>query len=579
MAGDLPLLVEAAGTTNVQRTTLSIDALGRYICSTWAEATQNGGKPFDAVVVGSGMYGAYCAEKIWRFGADKGLRVLVLEAGPFLISEHVQNIADIGLNVPAPLDPSQDPGVPRELVWGIAWRGNVAFPGLAYCVGGKSLYWGGWCPRLTTADLQQWPATTGQALQTRYPEVESEIGVVPSTDFITGALYQELTRAFAAQTGAVANIDATGGTNGVHEPPLAVQGAQPASGLFSFDKFSSAPLLAEAVREDVDASGVQDARRRLFLVPRAHVLRLAVDDGTVNGLDVAVAGRREFLRLASTCSVVLAASAIESTRLALVSFPRSPMGGNLMAHMRTDMTVRIRRAAFRPMPLHLETAALLIRGGTAQGRFHIQVTASGSPTLGSDALLFRMVPDLDLLDALLANDDPEWIGITLRGVAEIQGDRSAPNTIPTRSWIDLSPAETDEFGVPRAWVNFALRQGDVALWSDMDRAILDLCQHVAGSAASIEYLYDGGWQSAPYPLSRPFPPWHQGLGETYHEAGTLWMGDDPASSVTDPHGRLHNVSNAYCCDQAAFPTVGSVNPTLTGLALARQMAEHIVGLH
>jgi choline dehydrogenase-like flavoprotein len=533
MAGDLPQLVEGAGTTNVQRTTLSIDALGRYVCSTWAEATQNGGKAFDAVIVGSGMYGAYCAEKIWRLGAAKGVRVLVLEAGPFLISEHVQNIANIGLNVPAPLDPAQDRGVPRELVWGIAWRGNVAFPGLAYCVGGKSLYWGGWCPRLTVADLQQWPAATVQALQASYPEVERETGVVPATDFITGALYQELRRAFAAQTGAVANIDTAGGNSGVFEAPLAVQGAQPASGLFSFDKFSSAPLLAEAVRDDVDASGVQDAQRRLFLVPRAHVLRLALNSGAVMGLDVAVTGRREFLPLAPSCSVILAASAIESTRLALVSFPRAPMGGNLMAHMRTDITVRIRRAAFQPLPQHVETAALLIRGGTAQGRFHIQVTASASRTLGSDGLLFRMVPDLDLLDALLANDDPDWIGITLRGVAEIRGDRSAPNTIPGRSWIDLSSAETDEFGVPRAWANFSLQPGDVALWGDMDRAILTLCQRVAGSPANIEYLYDGDWQTAPYPLNRPFPPWHQGLGETYHEAGTLWMGDDPASSVTD----------------------------------------------
>jgi choline dehydrogenase-like flavoprotein len=57
------------------------------------------------------------------------------------------------------------------------------------------------------------------------------------------------------------------------------------------------------------------------------------------------------------------------------------------------------------------------------------------------------------------------------------------------------------------------------------------------------------------------------------------MGDDPAGSVTDPQGKFHHIANAFCCDQAAFPTVGSVNPTLTGLALARQMAMNIVGLH
>ena len=31
--------------------------------------------------------------------------------------------------------------------------------------------------------------------------------------------------------------------------PLSVQAAQPASGLFSFDKYSSAPILTEAIRE------------------------------------------------------------------------------------------------------------------------------------------------------------------------------------------------------------------------------------------------------------------------------------------------------------------------------------------
>ena len=55
-----------------------------------------------------------------------------------------------------------------------------------------------------------------------------------------------------------------------------------------------------------------------------------------------------------------------------------------------------------------------------------------------------------------------------------------------------------------------------------------------------------------------------GFGTTYHEAGTLWMGTNPATSVTDTNGRFHHVVNAFCADQALFVTVGSVNPTLTG---------------
>jgi choline dehydrogenase-like flavoprotein len=34
------------------------------------------------------------------------------------------------------------------------------------------------------------------------------------------------------------------------------------------------------------------------------------------------------------------------------------------------------------------------------------------------------------------------------------------------------------------------------------------------------------------------------LGTTHHEAGTLWMGDDSNSSVTDSNARFHDVANA-----------------------------------
>jgi choline dehydrogenase-like flavoprotein len=391
-------------------------------------------------------------------------------------------------------------------------------------------------------------------------------------------LNAELSRAFAAQTPAVTHIIAQGGNVGVHDAPLAVQGAQPASGLFSFDKFSSAPLLTEAVREDVGTSGTDDTRRRLFVVTRAHVTRLFAQNGRVEGLEVFTAEGRKTLGVPERCVVILAGSAIESTRLALLSFPSPLMGGNLMAHMRTDFAVRIRRVAFQALPAHLQTAALLIRGANSHGRFHVQITAAANQGRGSDDLLFRMVPDLDLLGSLTANEDPDWIAITLRGVAEMGSDRSAPSRRPDQRWIDLSP-ETDEYGVRRAWVNLAVSQDDFTLWQDMDRAMLELVQRVAQSPGNIEYGYDGGWQHAPYPMNRPFPAWHQSLGETYHESGTLWMGDDPATSVTDPHGRFHHIQNAYCCDQAIFPTVGSVNPVLTGLALARRLAVHLVDVH
>ena len=79
-----------------------------------------------------------------------------------------------------------------------------------------------------------------------------------------------------------------------------------------------------------------------------------------------------------------------------------------MAHLQSDFTVRIIRSALPALPQDLQTSALLVRGTAATGRLHIQVTASSNPG-GSDALLFHMIPDLDVLGAQLANDDPQWI--------------------------------------------------------------------------------------------------------------------------------------------------------------------------
>ena len=568
----LPNLVPASGQVPVQNTTFSVDALGRYICSTWDEATANGGPPFAAIVIGAGMYGAYCAAKIFRGHPSK--RVLLLDAGRFLVSEHVQNLARIGLNVPSPIAPASDPGVARELVWGIPWRGNVEFPGLAYCTGGKSIYWGGWCPRLTSADLQGWPADAAQYLEANYTIVESETGVVPGTEFIFGDLQTVLLNEIGNAVGFVPNIESTIGQNGVEVAPLAVQGSPPNSGLFSFDKYSSLPLLIEAIRDGVSLSGENDANRRLFLVPLVHVVKLHAVGGVVHRIEVDVGGQRKLLPVDPQCAVILAASGIESTRLALHSFPTSLMGRNLMAHVRSDFTVRVRRSAMPPLPAHVQTAALLVRGVTASGRFHIQVTAS-THAAGSDELLFRMVPDLDILSAQLANQDPDWITITFRGIGEMRGDKTTaiPNT--TTSWINLSPYEFDEFGVPRAFVHLTLSASDLNVWQAMDQTAVTLAQKLAKMPGNIEYFYDGGWLTQPFPLDRPFPEWHRGLGTTYHEAGTLWMGNAPASSVTDSLGRFHHIGNAYACDQSLFPTVGSVNPVLTGLTLARRIAAHV----
>jgi len=545
---------------DVQRTSLGLDVVSRFICSTWDEAVNNGGKPFDAVIIGSGMFGGYCGEKIFRFGAAQNLRVLILEAGPFVISTHVQNLPRIGLNVPGPIFPAEDSGQARELVWGMPWRSNAQFVGQAYCFGGKSLYWGGWCPRLLASDLAAWPPTVAQYLNQNYPVLEQQTGVDVKTDFIQGPLFDLLKSKIAAIISAagVANIDS------VEDPPLAVQGQSPGSGLFSFDKYSSAFLLADAVRE---AAGKPDQQRGLFVVPNVHVTRLTASGGLVTGVQASVDGTTRFLPLGPGSSIILAAGIVESTRLALASFPRTNnpadelMGRNLISHVRSNAFVRIRRSAFDPantLPSLLQTGAALVRGSTAQGKFQIQVTASADAGLNSDALLFSMIPDIDLLDATLANQQSGFISITFRAASEMIGDKTTPVPNAGGRWINLSPFENDEFGVPRAFVQFNTTPAEDALANAMDAAIVALANKLANN------------NPADIQISGPF---RDPLGSTYHESGTLWMGTDPATSVTDTNGRFHHMANAYCADQSLFVNLGSVNPTLTGLVLSRKVAE------
>lgn len=326
-------------------------------------------------------------------------------------------------------------------------------------------------------------------------------------------------------------------------------------------------LLVDAARE---AAGLADSQRRLFVVPNAHVARLQASGGAVTGVQVSVNGSMRTLPVSSQTSVILALGTIESTRMALASFPRTSnpaqelMGRNLMGHVRIDTYARIRRSALDPgntLPAALQTAALLLRGSTPQGVFHIQVTASADPGGNSDALLFTMIPDIDQLGGILASQQNGWISLALRGSSQMFGD--ATTSVPNGSgrWLNLSPFESDEFGVPRAYVQMTTSAQEDTLANAMESTMLSfLLQLAGGNPADLQILSTT----------------RNGLGTTYHEAGTLWMGTTSATSVTDTNGRFHHIANAYCADQSLFVTVGSVNPTLTGLTLARKVSEAVV---
>lgn len=60
-----------------------------------------------------------------------------------------------------------------------------------------------------------------------------------------------------------------------------------------------------------------------------------------------------------------------------------------------------------------------------------------------------------------------------------------------------------------------------------------------------------------------------------HHIGTARMGKTPKDGVVDKDCKLFGVENLYIAGSAAFPTSGQANPTLTIIAFALRLAEHL----
>lgn len=64
---------------------------------------------------------------------------------------------------------------------------------------------------------------------------------------------------------------------------------------------------------------------------------------------------------------------------------------------------------------------------------------------------------------------------------------------------------------------------------------------------------------------------------TRHVLGGMQMGGKAATSVTDAFGRMHGTDNVYVADGGLFPTSGGSNPTLTIMAVVLRNAKHLAG--
>lgn len=70
---------------------------------------------------------------------------------------------------------------------------------------------------------------------------------------------------------------------------------------------------------------------------------------------------------------------------------------------------------------------------------------------------------------------------------------------------------------------------------------------------------------------------YMGLAGTAHALGSLVTGDDPKSSVVDPHGKVHGMERLYVGDGSPLPRASRVNPSLTIYAWGLRLGDHLAG--
>lgn len=261
--------------------------------------------------------------------------------------------------------------------------------------------------------------------------------------------------------------------------------------------------------------------------------------------------------------VLLAANAIESARLCLLSDPGGPGVGNSSGQLGRNLMFHFQTLAIGiyPQSLHGE------RGKSVSTGFSDFRGVPGDPgrplggivefgtNSGKIAEAKNYLVDLGLRGATLKNflrSSPFGAHIS---AMTMQGE-DAPQ--PTNR-VDLDPDVRDVNGIPVPRVTYRPHAMELAASAVYGPRLVALHGAAGAQFAFVAPRYDGGVT----PTSR-------------HLLGTARMGGDARLAVLDPRQRFHDVDNLWQVDGGALPTSSGYNPTLTIQALAMRAAAAIV---
>jgi choline dehydrogenase-like flavoprotein len=333
----------------------------------------------------------------------------------------------------------------------------------------------------------------------------------------------------------------------------------------------------------LDTVGALRANADVQLLVHATVTELLCDAYAqhVTAAAVAVSGRVAPLRVRAH-TFVLAAGAIENARLLLLSdrTRREGLGNEhglvgrfFMEHPR-DHALKLWPAR----PTFLEEAAFydqhrVATGAVIMGRLAIaadalregralQASATLLPTPRAPRLMMRLLARVRR--STMGQDDAYPRGAA--GWSRRPQAARAPSGVRLLLNLEQAPnpdnrvmlgSDTDALGLRKPVLCWSWTELEQRQLHGTRRRFADALE--ASGHGRVEIASDG---------REPDPNAH-------HHAGTTRMHLDPRSGVVDATCRVHGVENLFVAGASVFPTAGFANPTLTIVALAARLADHL----
>jgi len=527
-------------------------------------------------IIGGGASGATAAKLL----TEAGHRIVLLERGPWRAFSDFSSdeLANINRHYLTP-DPKISPRTVRHTSEEEAERGE--FAPTPYLVGGGTTHWAGWVPRMLASDFRQrslhgeiggaslvdWPISYDE-LEPYYSQVEWALGVSGAAGANKFESHRSRPYPLPPLPSTRYSRRFTRGCDGLGWNSFPMPTAQlsapyrgrPATVQSAFVNFIGDP---SGTRSGVLATFIPDALAtgRLDLRPNSYVRELAVDArGRIRAAVYEDADGHLVEQEADT--FILACNAIESARLLLMSAsPRFPdglandnglVGRYLTAHEYTEAL-----GVFDDELLYPWAGGGFITSATyqfyqtdyARGFIGGGLIAAGSAGIGLPANW--TLPGHPRWGAAAKNFDREYFN---RGMSA----GIVLNDLPQEAnRVDLDPTVKDAWGLPVARVTHQAHPNDIA----QANFLVDRCADILEAAGASKV-----WRNYISELT----------GNSRHQHGTLRMGDDPSSSVVDRWCQAHSVPGLVVVDGSTFPTPGGVNPTLTIMANAWRVIDHLL---